>query len=118
MLITILKSKLHRATVTDANLDYEGSIAIDQKLCEAARLLPYERVEIYNLNNGMRFATYVIYGDNNQICLNGAAARCAQKGDLIIIASYMQLDEVRARVHSPAILLLNKLNGIKRNSAQ
>ena len=75
MRITMLKSKIHRATVTDANLNYEGSVSIDPALCEAARLIPFERVEIYNCNNGARFATYVIHGTSGEICLSGTATR-------------------------------------------
>jgi len=90
---TLLKSKIHRATVTGADLSYEGSISIDPKLCDAARLMPYERVEIYNCNNGNRFATYVIYGKDGEICLNGAAARLVHRGDVVIIASYADFED-------------------------
>ena len=94
-----LKSKIHRAVDTEANLDYEGSISIDPDLCQAADLLPFERVEIYNCNNGERFATYVITGKTGEICLNGAAARRVQKNDVVIIASYVDLDEAECRLH-------------------
>lgn len=113
MRLTMLKSKLHRATVTDANLEYEGSISIDPKLCEAARLRKFERVEIYNCNNGARFATYVIHGKEGEICLNGAAARMAHKGDLVIIASFAEFDESELDYHQPALVFVDKNNQIK-----
>src|SRR5215211_1171514 len=104
MRITMLKSKLHRATVTDANLNYEGSVSIDPALCDAARLRLFERVEIYNCNNGARFATYVIHGKKGEICLNGAAARMVQKGDVVIIASYAEFEESEVLQHKPALV--------------
>jgi len=106
----MLKSKIHRATVTDANLNYEGSVSIDPVLCEKARLLPFERVEIYNCNNGERFATYVIYGKPGEICLNGAAARLVHKGDLVIIASYADMDQAEAAEHKPSLVMVNDRN--------
>ncbi len=90
---TLLKSKIHRATVTDADLNYEGSISIDPVLCEQADLQPFEKVEIYNCNNGNRFSTYVIAGKPGEVCLNGAAARLVHRGDLVIIASYADYEE-------------------------
>lgn len=114
MRITMLKSKIHRATVTDADLNYEGSISIDPKLCDAARLLPFERVEIYNCNNGERFATYVIHGQPGEICLNGAAARKVHKGDLVIIASYCDVDQTEAAAHIPQLVMMNPDNSIKK----
>lgn len=113
MRITLLKSKIHRATVTDANLNYEGSISIDPKLCEAARLVPFERVEIYNCSNGERFATYVIYGGPGEICLNGAAARLVHKGDLVIIASYADFEPTEAFQHKPQLVMVGAKNEIK-----
>lgn len=110
MKLTMLKSKLHRATVTDANLEYEGSISIDKRLCDQARLLEYEQVDIYNCNNGARFTTYVIYGNDGQICLNGAAARHAHPGDLVIIASYASFEASEAIQHNPDVVLLNEKN--------
>jgi aspartate 1-decarboxylase len=107
---TLLKSKIHRATVTEANLNYEGSISIDPKLCDSARLLPFEKVEIYNCNNGERFATYVIYGKDGEICLNGAAARLVHKGDLVIIASYADFDEGEIAAHKPALVFVDDHN--------
>ena len=113
MRLTLLKSKIHRATVTDANLNYEGSISIDPKLCEAARLIPFERVEIYNCNNGERFATYVIYGGSGEICLNGAAARKVHKGDLVIIASYADFEQEEAFQYKPQLVMVDPKNDIK-----
>jgi aspartate 1-decarboxylase len=98
---TMLKSKIHRATVTAACLDYEGSISIDSKLLEAADMLEYEQVHIYNVSNGERFTTYVINGepDSGVICLNGAAARKVSVKDLIIICSYVILEDAECRAH-------------------
>lgn len=107
---TLLKSKIHRATVTEANLAYEGSISIDPKLCDAARLLPFEKVEIYNCNNGERFSTYVIYGKDGEICLNGAAARLAHQGDLVIIANYAEFDESEVSSHKPVLIFVDDKN--------
>src|SRR5258708_3547725 len=101
MRITMLKSKIHRATVTGADLTYEGSISIDPKLISAANLIPFERVEIYNCNNGIRLATYVIPGKSGEICLNGAAARLVHRGDVVIIACYAEFDAIEAQAHKP-----------------
>lgn len=111
----MLKSKIHRATVTDANLHYEGSITIDEKLMNAADILPYEKVNIYNVSNGERFSTYVIAGESGSgvICLNGAAARKASKDDIIIIASYALIDDGALDMWSPKCVFLNQENGIK-----
>lgn len=111
---TMCKSKIHRATVTDANLNYVGSITIDEDLMDAADLLPYEQVQIVNNNNGARFETYTIKGKRGTgtICLNGAAARLVQPGDIIIIISYVQVAENDARNFKPRILLVNEKNQI------
>jgi len=111
----MLKSKLHRATVTDADLHYEGSITIDTTLMEAANILPYEKVAIYNVSNGERFSTYAIEGKGGSgtICLNGAAARKASKDDVIIIATYVAVDEKDTRGWKPKCVLLDKNNRIK-----
>ncbi len=116
MMLTMMKSKLHRATVTDADLNYEGSISIDPKLCDSARLRQYEQVDIYNINNGARFTTYVIYGKPGEICLNGAAARHVQKGDLVIVVSYAVYSEEEAQNHKPIALMLNEKNEIKQTT--
>ena len=110
MLIEVLYSKIHRATVTNANLHYQGSISIDKKLCTRANLLPFQRVDIYNINNGNRFNTYVLFGEPGEITLNGAAARCVQTGDLIIIAAYASMTPENAQTHKPTIILLDDLN--------
>ena len=112
MILNVLKSKIHRAKVTGSDLNYEGSIAIDKRLIKAANLNKFERVEIYNINNGERFATYVIEGKDGEISLNGAAARLVQKGDLIIIVCYAQIDEENIKSFKPAIVFVNEQNEI------
>lgn len=113
MTVTYLKAKIHRATVTDANLEYEGSISIGRELVEAAGLQPFEQVDVYNLTNGERFHTYVIPGAPGMICLNGAAAWKAKPKDLVIIASYCQLNEEEARAHKPRLVFVGENNQIK-----
>ena len=99
MIRTLLKSKIHRATVTEANIEYEGSVTIDRNLLEAADMLPYERVDIWNCTNGNRLSTYVIEGERGagQICINGAAAHLMKPGDLVIIASWADVPDGEAR---------------------
>lgn len=111
---TMMNSKLHRATVTEADLQYVGSITIDIALLEAANLYPNEKVQVVNNNNGARFETYIIAGERGSgvICVNGAAARLVQKGDTVIIMSYVQVSEERAKTHIPTVLLLNEQNEI------
>ena len=111
---TLLKSKIHRATVTGADLHYQGSVSLDPALMEAADLLPFERVEIYNLTNGERFATYAIAGErgSGEIVINGAAAHKATTGDLVIVASYAEYEEDEARRHRPAIVRVDAGNRI------
>ncbi len=116
MQLTMMKSKLHKATVTDADLNYEGSISIDPTLCDQAQLLQFEQVDIYNVNNGARFTTYVIYGKPGEICLNGAAARHVQKGDKVIIVSYANFEQAEAINHKPIALLLDDNNKVKGES--
>ena len=113
----MLKSKLHRATVTDADLHYEGSISIDEGLMDPADLIPHEKLDIYNISNGERFSTYVIPGgrDSGMICLNGAAARKAFRVDLIIIASYVSVDDGDVKGWSPKCVLLDTANKIKKH---
>ncbi len=108
----MLKSKIHRAHVTDANIDYEGSITIDKKLMEAADILPYEQVEVLNINNGARFTTYAIDGEKGEICLNGAAARLAVKGDIIIILSYCHVEDKEAHNFIPKLVYVDAQNAI------
>lgn len=110
MFVEMLYSKIHRAKVSDANLHYRGSISIDEKLMKAANLLPGQRVSIVNINNGERFDTYVIKGGDGCICLNGAAARKACVGDLIIIIAYASMDLKEAREFSPAIVHVDENN--------
>ncbi|MEK7842370.1 MAG: aspartate 1-decarboxylase [Deltaproteobacteria bacterium] len=111
----MLKSKIHRATVTDANIDYEGSITLDEDLMEAAALLPFEQVHIYNITNGERFRTYVIKGGRGKgdVCVNGAAAHLAKKGHIIIIASYASMDERETAGHQPVLVYVDDENRIK-----
>ena len=119
MMRTMLKCKIHRATVTEAVLHYEGSITIDETLMEAAGLIEYEQVHIYNIDNGNRFSTYVIRGerDSGVICLNGAAARQVSKGDLIIIANYATYDEKELANFRPTLVYVdakNRITSVKR----
>jgi aspartate 1-decarboxylase len=116
MWVETLKSKIHRATVTDADLNYEGSITIDEALIEAANMFVHEKVAVVNNNNGERFETYIIRGERGSgiICLNGAAARKVQKGDIIIIMSYAFLPLEEARLFQPTVINLEeKTNRIK-----
>ena len=115
MLIEVLKSKIHRARVTEANLQYAGSITIDQKLMEAADLVVGEKVQVVNLHNGERFETYVIKGKRNSgvICLNGPAARLGQVGDLVIILAYAQMSPEEAKKFHPKIVQVNEKNRLK-----
>lgn len=115
MLLTLCKSKLHRAVVTQAALHYEGSITIDARLTEAADMLPYERVQVVDIANGARFETYVVAGraGSGTICVNGAAARLVQVGDPVIIIAYANVTREEARRHRPRIVLLNADNSIR-----
>ena len=112
MNLTILKSKIHRATVTEANLYYEGSITIDRSLMDAANILPYEQVHIFNLTNAERFITYVIEGEKGTgiICTNGAAAHCARKGDTLIIVSFAQMLPEEGLKFKPKLVYVNAKN--------
>jgi aspartate 1-decarboxylase len=112
MIIEVLKSKIHRATITQANLNYIGSISIDEDLMDAANLIEFEKVQVVNINNGERLETYVIRGERGTgvISLNGAAARKAQVGDLVIIVSFAQMDFEEAKLHKPAIVFPTPLN--------
>jgi len=108
------KSKIHRATITDANLAYEGSLTIDQDLMEAAGILPYEKVDVVNINTGDRFTTYVIKGKRGtgEICLNGGAARLGQVGDLIIIITYAHMNEAEIDSFETKAVLVDKENKV------
>ena len=118
MLVTICKSKIHRATVTEANLDYEGSITIDKRLLDETDILPNEKVQVVNLNNGARFETYVFVGEENSgtICLNGPAARLGQVGDLVIIISYGHLEFEEAKGYQPKVVYVDKQNRVLRKT--
>lgn len=119
-LLTLLKGKLHRAAVTGANLEYEGSVAIDSDLMKAANILPYEQVDIYNITNGERFTTYAITapGGSKTISIQGAAAHKASVGDRVIIVAYIQMSEEEALEHKPSNILLDKENNMKEQGAR
>lgn len=110
----MLRAKIHRASVTQCDLNYEGSCGIDQDLLDAAGMRPYERIELYNVNNGERFATYIIPGKrgSGEISLNGAAARCAQLGDLLIICTYGPMTEEEIDHHQPTVIIVDEQNRI------
>ncbi len=116
MNLTMLKGKIHRATVTQAALDYVGSITIDEDLLDAAGILEYEQVQIVDVENGNRFETYTIAGErgSGMICLNGAAARCVQVNDHVIIMCYCSIDAKDAEEHKPNVVFVNENNGISR----
>jgi aspartate 1-decarboxylase len=111
---TLMKSKIHRATVTGADLHYEGSVSVDPVLLEAADLVPHERVEIYNVTNGERFATYTIVGErgSGELTINGAAAHKARAGDLVILVSYADYDEAEVGGHRPVVVRVDGENRI------
>lgn len=115
MLRMMLNSKIHRAVVTEADLNYVGSITIDQNLLDAVGMLPNEKVHIVNNNNGARFETYIIAGERGSgvICVNGAAARLVQKGDVVIILSYVYMMNEEALVHKPTVAIMNEDNSIR-----
>ncbi|AIF50001.1 aspartate 1-decarboxylase [Pelosinus sp. UFO1] len=115
MFITCLKAKLHCATVTEANLNYMGSITIDESLLKASGILPNEKVQIVNNNNGNRFETYVITGakDSGVICLNGAAARLVQPGDKVIIIAYAMMTNEEAKDFTPTVVMVDEKNQVK-----
>ena len=115
MLVTMMKAKLHRATVTQADLEYEGSIAIDRNLLDASGILPHEQVDVLNINTGARFTTYAIEAPRGSrtIGVNGAAARLVQAGDKVIVVTYCQLDASEARNYAPQVVLLDDDNHVK-----
>lgn len=116
MTVEMLKGKIHRATVTQAELDYVGSITVDEELLNAAGILEYEKVQIVDINNGNRFETYTISGEpgSGMICLNGAAARCVSVGDKIIIMAYAGYDSNEAKEQKPAVVFVDEENQISR----
>lgn len=117
MQLTMLKGKIHRATVTDANLEYVGSISIDKDLAEKAGFLEYEQVDVYNITNGERFTTYVIIAPrgSGEICINGAAAHKAKAGDKVIICAYAAMDAEQAKTYQPRQILVDEKNRIVVN---
>ena len=116
----MLKSKIHRATVTEANLEYEGSITIDQELLEAADILPYEQVQVLDINNGSRLETYALPGErgSGRICINGAAARLVSQGDMVIILTYSAVPESEAASLHPRIVYVDGHNRIKNHKKE
>jgi len=116
----MLKSKIHRATVTNSKLDYEGSITIDRDLMQAADILPYEQVQVLNINNGARFTTYAIEGEagSGEVCPNGAAARLALKGDLVIILTYRNVADDETDNYKPVIVHVDAKNAVVRDAAE
>jgi len=115
---TLFKSKIHRATVTHADLDYEGSVTIDRDLMRAADILPYEKVAIWNVTRGSRLETYALEGPAGVVCINGAAAHHNRPGDLVIIATFAEMEEAEARVHQPTVVLVDEKNRIKDATAK
>ncbi len=115
MMLNLLKGKIHCATVTEANLQYMGSITIDEELMEKAGIIPNERVQVVDNNNGARLETYTIPGPRGSgvVCLNGAAARCAQVGDVVIIMAYALFAEEEAKAHKPKVVMVDEKNKIK-----
>ena len=115
----MLKGKIHRSTITDTSVDYEGSITIDSLLLEAANILPYEQVHVVDINNGSRFETYTIKGEpgSGKICVNGAAARLVSKGDKVIILAYAVVEDEKALDWNPDIVLVDSKNRIKSAEA-
>lgn len=113
MILEMMKSKIHRATVTNADLSYEGSISLGPELVKAAEFYINEKVDILNCNNGNRFSTYVIEGKPGEVTLNGAAARLVQKGDVVIIVSYAHIERELARSHKPVVVFVDEKNSIK-----
>ncbi len=109
---TVLKSKIHRATVTDADLHYEGSVSVDQNLLDAADILPHEQVHVWDVTNGNRFETYALAAPRGSatVCINGAAAHLAKKGDIIIITSFAGMEEAKVRAHQPKVVLVDEHN--------
>ena len=119
MELTLLKAKIHRATVTQADLDYVGSITIDSELLDESGILEYEQVAIADIDNGNRFETYVIAGEAGSgiICLNGAAAKCVSVGDKVIIMAYAQMAPEEAKSHKPTVLFVDDKNKISRRAS-
>jgi len=117
---SMFKSKIHRATVTEANLEYEGSITIDQDLMEAADMLPNEEIHVWNIDNGARLSTYILPGPRGTgtVCINGAAAHLVKPGHKVILATFAQMDAEEARNPKPTVILVDQDNAIKETSYQ
>src|SRR5579872_5821359 len=117
--LSMLKSKLHRATVTHADLDYEGSLTIDRELLEAADILPFEEVHVWNVTRGTRLQTYAMAGEpgSGVVCVNGAAAHLARPGDIVIVATFAEMDDAAARSHRPRVVFVDEHNRITRPGA-
>lgn len=111
----MMKSKLHRATVTETNVDYEGSLTIDMNLLEAADILPHEQIHVWDVTNGARLVTYALPGERGSgvVCVNGAGAHLIKTGDVVIIATYAELEDAEARRHEPRVLFLDRSNKAK-----
>lgn len=115
---TMMNGKIHRATVTAANLDYVGSISLDPELMRAANILPNEQVHVLDITNGNRLETYAIQGAPGEVCLNGAAAHLVDVGDLVIVVSYVQLDDAACVRHVPSVVLVDECNRIVRDPSK
>jgi aspartate 1-decarboxylase len=117
---SMLKSKIHRATVTHADVDYEGSLTLDAELLAAADILPYEEVHVWNVTRGTRLRTYALVGEagSGVVCVNGAAAHLAKPGDLVIVATFAQMDDAAARTHRPRVVLVDGRNRVRRADAE
>jgi aspartate 1-decarboxylase len=116
MRVTMLKGKIHRATVTEANVDYEGSLTVDSTLLEASGILPWELIHVWDVTRGTRLVTYAMPGEPNSgvICVNGAGAHLVRVGDLVIVAAYCELDETEARRHRPTVVRVDEKNRIRK----
>jgi aspartate 1-decarboxylase len=117
MLRFMFKSKIHRATVTDADVDYEGSLTVDSNLLKAADILPYEEIHVWNISRGTRFRTYALPGEagSGVVCVNGAGAHLVHVGDLVIVATFTEMDDTAARTHRPRVVLVDGKNRIRGN---
>jgi aspartate 1-decarboxylase len=118
MLLNMMKAKIHRATVTDANLDYEGSVTVDSALLEASGILPHEAVDVLDVTNGARITTYTLAGPpgSGVVCINGAAAHQVKKGDLVILVAYAHMDPLEAKTYQPTVVLVDDKNRIRKIS--
>ncbi|MCI0703262.1 MAG: aspartate 1-decarboxylase [Planctomycetia bacterium] len=114
----MMKSKLHRATVTETNLDYEGSLTIDQDLLDAADILPHEQIHVWDVTNGTRLVTYALSGERGSktVCVNGAGAHLIEPGDVVIIATFAEIEDEAARRHKPLVVFLDGKNNVKEKS--